>query len=573
LAAIAFIHARTFGSNIDHASIIQRYCEVMDAHTAASTHIDWELPYDARRPAVCGSMAVATSQPLAAQAGLEMLRRGGTAADAAVATAAAMTVLEPTTNGIGGDAFALGIFQGEVIGLNASGCAPSAQLRSAFADEVAMPRRGWGPVTVPGAVSGWVALWKCHGRLAFADLLQPAIAYARDGFLVAPRTAQLWARAYPRLAEFAEWKRVFAPNGRAPFAAELFRMPDHARTLELIAQSEGEAFYRGALAQQIVDHAAHSGGFMSMSDLAKHNAQWVTPLESPFGSSTMLQIPPNGQGIAASIARGILEESAVNPRYCELSPDCADSIHLAAEAMKLAFRTVHREVGDPSAMRVSSADMLSRETLRALAKEIDPAKAQDFNHGPPKSGGTILLCAADREGNMVSLIQSNYEGWGSGIVIPNTGIAMQNRGACFTLEAGHVNEYAPDKRPYHTIIPGMLIKRTATGAAQPHIAFGVMGGYMQPQGQLQVASRIEDHSANPQAALDAPRWQVSEGLALAMEPGFSQACIDELKRRGHRVTVASEKSITFGRGQCIERVENGYIAASDMRGDGQAVVA
>ena len=440
--------------------------------TAGDT--DWSLPHDARRPAVCGSMAVATSQPLAAQAGLEMLRRGGSAADAAVATAAAMTVLEPTTNGIGGDGFVLGIFGGEVVGLNASGRAPARQLRSAFDGQPGMPRRGWGPVTVPGAVSGWVALWKRFGRLPFADLLEPAIRHARDGYLVAPRTAELWKRAYPAMSRFDEWRRVFAPEGRAPRAAERIVLADHARTLEAIARTEGAAFYTGELAKRIADSARADGAFLDEKDLAAHEARWVTPLEAPFAASTMLAIPPNGQGIAAQIARGILEVSRANPRFAELSPDCADSVHLAAEAMKLAFRTVHREVGDPAAMRVTPGDLLARGFLEALASEIDPAKARDFQHGPPKTGGTILLCTADRDGNMVSLIQSNYEGWGSGIVIPGTGIAMQNRGACFTLEKGHVNEYAPSKLPYHTIIPGMLVRRDAQGAARPHVAFGCM---------------------------------------------------------------------------------------------------
>jgi len=541
--------------------------------TAENTAMDWQLPYDSRRPAVCGSMAVATSQPLAAQAGLEMLRRGGSAADAAVATAAAMTVLEPTTNGIGSDGFVLGIFGGEVVGLNASGRAPARQLRSAFDGQVGMPKRGWGPVTVPGAVSGWVALWKRFGKLSFAELLEPAIRHARDGYLVAPRTADLWERAYPAFSKFDEWKRVFAPNGRALRAGEHVVFPDHARTLELIAKSEGAAFYTGEIAKRIADAARADGASLDEKDLAAHEARWVKPLESGFASSTMLAIPPNGQGIATQMVRGILEESRANPRFADLSCDCADSVHLAAEAMKLAFREVHREVGDPAAMRVKPEDLLARAYLAKLAAEIDPAKAQDFQHGPPKTGGTILLCTADKDGNMVSLIQSNYEGWGSGIVIPGTGIAMQNRGACFTLEKGHVNEYAPSKLPYHTIIPGMLVKRDPkTGAAQPHIAFGCMGGYMQPQGQLQIASRIEDHRANPQAALDAPRWQVSDGLKLDVEPGFPQSTLDELAKRGHAVKVAAEKSITFGRAQCIQRVPHGYVAASDMRGDAQAVV-
>ena len=433
--------------------------------------------------------------------------------------------------------------------------------------------RGWGPVTVPGAVSGWVALWKRFGRLPFADLMEPAVRFAREGYLVAPRTAELWARAYPSMSRHDEWKRVFAPEGRAPFAAERVVFLDHANTLEEIGRTEGASFYTGAIAKRIADAARADGAFLDEKDLAAHQPQWVKPLEAPFAGAAMLAIPPNGQGIAAQIARGILDECRANPRFADLSPDCADSIHLAAEAMKLAFRTVHREVGDPAAMRVKPEELLAREFLAKLAAEIDSSRAKDFEHGPPKTGGTILLCTADRDGNMVSLIQSNYTGWGSGIVIPGTGIAMQNRGACFTLERGHVNEYAPSKLPYHTIIPGMLIERDEKGAALPHVAFGCMGGYMQPQGQLQIASRLEDARANPQAALDAPRWQVSDGLKLDMEPGFADTTLAELRARGHEVKVALEKSITFGRAQCIKRVPHGYIAASDCRGDAQAVVA
>lgn len=530
---------------------------------------DWSLPYPSNRQPVVGSAAVATSQPLAAQAGLEMLRRGGTAADAAVATAAAMTVLEPTTNGIGGDGFALVWDGSKVHGLNASGRSPAKLSPERFAGQKSMPRRGWDPVNVPGAVSGWVALWKTFGTLPFAQLLEPAIRYAEEGFLVAPDTASLWQRAFPKLETFAEWKRVFSVSGRAPRAGERMRFPDHAATLRAIAASDGESFYRGEIAKKIADAAKADGGLMEESDLATHAADWVEPLSVGYGGVRMHQIPPNGQGIVALIALSILASRDLR----SLEVDCPDAQHLAIEAIKLGFRVAHREVADPRFMRVAASELLGAERIAELASKVDPAKAQDFNHGPPNSGGTILLCASDAQGRMVSLIQSNYEGWGSGIVIPGTGIAMHNRGANFTLEAGHPNQVGGAKRPYHTIIPGMITRdASAAESPRPLAAFGVMGGFMQPQGQLQTFLRMVNHRQNPQAALDAPRWQVTEGMKVMIEPGFAPGLYDELRRRGHDLQLADRRSVTFGRGQVIWRLTDGYVAASDSRADGQAVV-
>ncbi len=527
----------------------------------------WDLPYPSQRQPVFGGAAVATSQPLAAQAGLEMLRRGGSAADAAVATAAAMTVLEPTSNGIGGDCFALHWDGTAVTGLNASGRAPAALTPARFTGKTSMPKRGWDPITVPGAVSGWVALWKKFGRLRFAELLEPAIRYAEDGFLVAPLTAQLWNRAYEKLKEFPEWKRVFSIEGRAPKVGERIRFPDHATTLRAIAASEGESFYRGELARKIATTAASDRGLMTVDDLATHTADWVRPLSVGYHGARMHQIPPNGQGIVALIALAILKSRDLRG----LEVDCPDAQHLQIEAIKLGFRVAHREVADPRFMRMTGEELLDDARIAELAARLDPSKAQDFGHGPPNSGGTILLCAADADGNMVSFIQSNYEGWGSGIVIPGTGIAMHNRGANFTLEKGHPNEVGGGKRPYHTIIPGFITTDDAA-ALRPLAAFGVMGGFMQPQGQLQSFLRMIDHPQNPQAALDAPRWQVTEGLKVMIEPGFEPAMYEELRRRGHVLDVAKTRSVTFGRGQVIWRLDDGYCAASDLRADGQAVV-
>ncbi len=540
---------------------------------APSAPFDWSLPYASQRQPVFGSAAVATSQPLAAQAGLEMLKRGGTAADAAVATAAAMTVLEPTSNGIGSDAFAL-VWDGKrVHGLNASGRAPAKLSPERFAGQRGMPHRGWDPVNVPGAISGWVALWKKFGTLPFAELLQPAIRLAEEGFLLAPLTAELWERAFPKLESFAEWKRVFSIDGRAPRAGERVRFPDHARTLRDIAATEGESFYRGAIARTIASAAAADGGLMTEEDLATHAADWVDPLsvvhKGHAGGVRMHQIPPNGQGIVALIALSILRSRDI----LSLEADCPDAQHLAIEAIKLGFRVAHREVADPRFMRMPASELLGDARIAELAAMLDPSRAQDFQHGPPNPGGTILLCAADAQGRMVSLIQSNYEGWGSGIVIPGTGIAMHNRGANFTLEAGHPNQVGGGKRPYHTIIPGMITAEpTATAAAAPLAAFGVMGGFMQPQGQIQTFLRMVDHRQNPQAALDAPRWQVTTGLKVLIEPGFEPSLYEELRRRGHDLEIAKSRSVTFGRGQAIWRLADGYVAASDQRADGQAVV-
>lgn len=530
------------------------------------TGFDWSLPYPSQREPVTARNIVATSVPVAANAGLEILRRGGNAADAAVATAACMTVVEPTTNGIGSDSFAI-VWDGKGLhGLNGSGRSPKALDAERLLRFRTYPRTGWDPITVPGCVRAWVDLNARFGQLGFAECLEPAVHYARDGYLVAPQTARLWARASRSFRAFDAWSQTFLFDGKPPAPGQLVRLPDHASTLESIAETEGASFYRGELAQRIAEASSADGGPMSASDLAEHESLWIDPISIDYRGAMLNEIPPNGQGIAALIALGILRHFDVG----SMEVDSGEVLHLQIEAMKLGFADAHREVADPDSMRVSAEELLADARLEELARRIDPERAQVFDSGIPKPGGTILLATADQDGRCVTLIQSNYTGFGSGVVIPGTGIAMQNRGACFTLEPNHPNVVAPEKRPYHTIIPGMLTPG-AGGPPTDLMAFGVMGGFMQPQGHLQVISRLRDFQQGPQAALDAPRWCWKNSNQVAIEPGYPSATLEQLRRMGHELSLASEKSVSFGRGQAIHRLEEGWCGASDLRADGQAV--
>jgi len=523
----------------------------------------WDLTYPSQREPVLARNMVATSQPLAAQAGLQMLKQGGNAIDAAVATAIALTVIEPTSNGIGSDAFALVWAGGGLHGLNASGRAPRSLTADHFAGQSMIPTVGWGGVTVPGAVSAWMALSERFGALPFEKLCEPAIHYAREGFPVARQTAFYWDRGFQLHRERREWAETFAPIGAPPGAGEIFRSEDHARTLELISQTRGEAFYRGPLAQRIASFARETGGFIDEEDFAIHQPDWVRPISQEYEGASLHEIPPNGQGLVALIALGILAHFDLKNH----DPDSVESLHLQIEAMKLAFADGHRYIADPEFMGVEAADLLDPDYLEERAGLIDPQQAQDFQHGQPREGGTIYLTAADAAGNMVSYIQSNYTGFGSGIVVPGTGIALQNRGCCFTLEEGHPNQIGPGKRPYHTIIPGFLMKDGA-----PLMSFGVMGGLMQPQGHAQVAVRLLTYEQNPQSALDAPRWRVEAGLKVIVEPGHPAHLYDQLRNLGHDLTIAPAKTVEHGGGQAIYRLDDGvYFGASDLRRDGQAV--
>jgi gamma-glutamyltranspeptidase/glutathione hydrolase len=525
------------------------------------TPIDGWLPYPSRRQPLYARNAVATSQPLAAQAGLAMLARGGNAVDAAVATAITLTVVEPTTNGIGSDLFAI-VWDGEKLaGLNASGRSPAGLTLERFASLERMPTYGWDTVTIPGAVSGWAALSQRFGQLPFADLFEPAIRYAREGFAVAPTIAQLWQRAAKMLPHDLGFGEHFLPRGRAPNAGEIFSSQAMARTLETIAESHGNAFYRGSLAAAMVDHASRNGGTHTLADFAEHTLDWVAPIQQRYRDVDVHEIPPNGQGIAALMALGMLEHFDLRA----LSPDSIESQHLCIEAMKLAFVDTHAYVGDPASMSVSPASMLDSAYLAQRARLIDPKRAKRFEPGTPPQGGTVYLAAGDARGMMVSLIQSNYMGFGSAVVVPGTGISLQNRGTGFSLAAGHPNQVAGRKRPFHTIIPGFV---TRDGA--PLAAFGVMGGPIQPPGHVQTITRLVDHRMNAQAVLDAPRWKVIGGMAIELESTASSSLREGLVALGHEITVP-DNSLGFGSGQFVVKVEGGYMAGSDQRRDGYPV--
>jgi gamma-glutamyltranspeptidase / glutathione hydrolase len=522
---------------------------------------DWRFPYPSQRMPILAQNVVATSQPLAAQAGLSILQKGGNAVDAALATAITLTLVEPTGNGLGSDAFAL-IWDGQKLhGLNASGRAPRAWGPERFKGQAAMPPIGWDSVTVPGAVSGWVACSQRFGRLPFAELFQPVIHYARDGFLVSPIIAQLWAKA-THLFEQPGFAEHFLPNGRPPQAGELFKAPYMADTYQKIAETNGEAFYRGELAARMAAHARQHGGALTEEDLAAHQVDWVEPIAIDYHGYTLHEIPPNGQGMAALMALGILENFDLG----QYPVDSADSLHLQIEAMKLAFADVYRYVADIAAMDVQAAELLDRSYLKRRAGEINMQRASNPLHGTPRAEGTVYLTAADQDGMMVSFIQSNYRGFGSGVVVPGTGISLQNRGSGFSLQEGHPNRVAGGKRPFHTIIPGFVTKN-----GQPVMSFGVMGANMQPQGHLQMMVRLVDYHQNPQAASDAPRWRINEEKQLMIEPGFAPEVLAELQRRGHALILAERGNTDFGRAQFALRLEQGYLAASESRIDGQAV--
>jgi len=536
-------------------------------------NFEWNNPYPTVRSPLMARNVVSTSQALASQAGLRMLLKGGNAVDAAIAAAAALTIVEPVSNGLGSDNFAI-LWDGQQLhGLNSSGVAPAAWNPTYFRRKhgEAMPVRGWDTVTTPGAVAGWVALSERFGKLPFGDLLEPAIELAERGHGVARIVADKWGRQVPLLQDQPGFAGAFMPRGRAPEPGERFVFAEAGASLRRIALTKGEAFYRGEIAEALVAHSSANGGSMTLTDLANYRPEWVTPIQKNFAGHTVHQIPPNGQGIAALMALGMLDKLDLG----RWPVDSAESQHLQIEAMKLAFADTYRWVADQRSMTdVTAAVLLSDAYLDERAKLIDPTRATDFAHGTPPRGGTIYLSAADESGMMVSLIQSNYMGFGSGVVVPGTGVSLQNRGHGFTLDEKHPNVVAGGKRPFHTIIPGFLTREVG-GRTQPQMSFGVMGGNMQPQGHVQTLVRMLVHRQQPQAACDAPRWKVATGLNVDFESTMAPALVSELTALGHRFEATADAYMDYGSGQFIWRLsdtpDDGYVAASDSRRDGQAV--
>ncbi|MBY6201733.1 gamma-glutamyltransferase family protein [Maritalea mobilis] len=520
--------------------------------------------YASRRSPVLADNLVSTSHPLAAQAGLSMLARGGNAVDAALAAAATLTVVEPTGNGLGSDAFCI-LWDGkELHGLNASGGAPAGWTPERFKGQDSMPFRGWESVTVPGAVAAWAALSDRFGKLDLATVLAPAISYAEDGFLVSPVIGALWARGAEILSDQPGFAQSFMPGGRAPVAGERFRHPDQAQSLRMIADTKGRSFYEGPLAEKIAGFAREHGAALSEADLAAYQPEWCGTISTDFDANTLHEIPPNGQGIAALMALGMLRHTGLR----DLDVDDPRALHLQIEAIKLAFADLHAYVADRRYMTTCTPeDLIDTGYLAERAKLIDIDRAQDYGPGAPRHGGTVYLTTADASGMMVSFIQSNYSGFGSGVVVPDTGISLQNRGAGFSLIPGHPNEVAPGKRPFHTIIPGFLMQNGA-----PKMSFGVMGGPMQAQGHVQMVLRTQLWDQDVQTAVDAPRWRFVSGREVACEEALPRATREELEQLGHEISVeAPDSAFGFGGAQLIERLEGGgYAAGSDPRKDGAA---
>ncbi len=523
-------------------------------------------PYSSKRSVQYAKNGmVATSSPLAAEAGLEILRMGGNAIDSAIATAACLTVVEPTSNGIGGDAFALVWFNQKLHGLNASGFAPERMnidnIHSKGLDTI--PRFGLVPITVPGVPAAWASLNQKFGKLSLIDCLRPAIRYALEGYPVSEHVAKHWQNAFNIYLkhlignEFKPWFETFSFNQKAPLRGQIVKLPHHAKTLETIGLTNSDDFYQGQIADQIDAFSQKYNGFIRKSDLMKYKPLWVDPISINYKGYDIYEIPPNGQGLIALQALNIIKGFDFSVKEDE------STYHKQIEAIKLAFADGLSQISDPDFMKISHHQLLS-DTYAQLRRDMITEHALEPTPFDFKDAGTVYLCTADHEGNMVSYIQSNYMGFGSGIVIPNTGIAMQNRGLNFSLETNHPNELKPFKRPYHTIIPGFIMKdKQAIGP------FGVMGGFMQPQGHLQVIMNLIDFKMNPQSAVDAPRWQWVDHKKVIVEPSVSNEIIDALIKRGHEVKIESELS-NFGRGQIILRnPETGvYTGGTEPRCDG-----
>ena len=529
--------------------------------------------YASRRNVVYARHAMAcTSVPLGAELGVDVMRRGGNAVDAAVAMAAAMPLLEPTGNGLGSDCFALVWIEREkkLYGLNASGVAPAAltaeKVRALGYD--AMPTEGWLPTMVPGAPAGWAALSRRFGTRSLSELFAPAIAYAREGCPVPVNVARQWAADAPRIARAMArdaaphrywWESFMKPDGSPYRAGDLFRWEAYADTLEELAATGCESYYRGALMEKTVAFSRATGGYFAEDDFRGYQPEWVEPITTDYRGCTVCEIPPNGHGITVLMALNILSGMTLPAQR-----QSAETYHRIMEAIKLAFADARAYVADPRFMRTKTADLLSAD-YAARRRALIGGRALLPEAGDPSGSDTIYLCTADPFGNMVSFIQSNYKTFGAGIAVPGTGISLQDRGANFSLDPASDNCLAGGKKSYHTIIPGFLLKNGE--AVGP---FGVMGGFMQPQGHVQLLVNALDYGMNPQECLDAPRMQWTGGRRIQLEREVPEEIAAGLAARGHEVEIAQSR-INMGRGEIIWRTENGLlVGGTEPRCDGCA---
>lgn len=523
---------------------------------------DWEMYSPSRRSPTFAANVVSTSQPLAARAGLSALERGGNAMDAALAAAITLTVVEPVMNGLGSDVMALVSSGSGIEALNGSGRSPRAWSRGLFSHDARMPTEGWNSVTVPGAVEAWFKLSERFGRLPFEELFRDAIRYASEGFYLSPVIAGQWASQVPRLKNQPGFAQAFLPSGRSPSVGERFCLPGQRETLTQISESEGRALYEGDIAKHLIEHGHQHGGLMTMEDMAQHRSEWVQPMSLRYRRLTLHEMPPNTQGLAVLVALGILQHFDLS----ELPLQSVERVHLQVEAMKQAFHVAQSVLADRDSMRHSVAEWIDPQRLQTMAAQIRRDRAGEPAMPRDPSGGTVYIAAADASGMVVSFIQSNFQGFGSGIVVPGTGVSLHNRGAGFSLVEDHPNVVAGGKRPLHTILPALLSRDGVVVGA-----LGVVGANMQPQGQVQIISGMEDFGLNPQAAVDVPRWRLYEDGSLKLEYAFGQAFARELSELGHRVELRPQGDPEFGGAQLVMALEaGGFVAASDGRRDGIA---
>lgn len=505
---------------------------------------------------------IATSHPLAAQAGLSILQQGGNAVDAAVATAMSLTVLEPASNGIGGDSFAQIWFDGKLYGLNSSGPSPEKISLESVREKgfLKMPKFGWETVTVPGTPAAWSSLSQRFGSLPLEKVAGPAIRYAETGHPIQPTLGKDWKNAYKVFSNMDEeifkgWMDTFTVDGGPPEIGDIWKSPDHAKTLRSMAETGMASFYRGELAERIDEFSRKTGGYIRGSDLSKFQPEWVTPVKINYKGFDVWELPPNGQGLVGLIALNILRE-------CDFaSGEEAEFYHRQIESIKYAFMDGRRYITDPKFMDITYEKLLDRGLALKRKKQIaegvsDPVESR-FGEG-----GTVYIAAADEQGNMVSYTQSNWMGFGSGVVVPGTGIALHNRGNSFSLDHDDINRLEPNKRTFTTIIPGFITKEN-----EPIGSFGMMGGYIQPQGHVQFLCNIIDRGLNPQSALDAPRWRWDEGKVVRIEQDFPRYLAEELERKGHKIEIALDTRL-FGRGQIIWKDGKVLIGATEPRTDG-----